>query len=83
MLFYLNPFQICAIVSVYDWVNFNVSTTCRKSIHCRQGCRCRKVTKYVGDSQPGGKNTPSSSSTLLANPQQETKCSILGAGEVT
>ena len=29
------------------------------------------------------KNTPSSSSTLLANPQQDTKCSILWAGEVT
>ena len=31
----------------------------------------------------GGKNTPSLSSTLLANPQQDTKCSIFGAGEVT
>ena len=70
-------------VSVYDLVNFNVWTTCRKSIHCRQGCRCHRATKYVGDSQPGGKNTPSLSSTLLANHQQDTKCSIFGDGKVT
>ena len=31
----------------------------------------------------GGENTPSLSSTLLANPQQDTKCSIFGAGQVT